>query len=139
MSVDTRGSGSALATAPSRYVTSSRVAHTRSGSPSKSVSVVPTSEKSRHGMTKIMRSSSADRYTARSVILGRRQWMPLVVRSTRGRPPATPAMPRTRSAHGPAQFTMTRAATAWPCPLRRSRTPIRTVPSRSRATPSTSQ
>ena len=57
----TRGSGRAGRTAPSKYSTSSRVAQSRSGSPSKSVSVVPTMENWRHGITKIIRSSAVER------------------------------------------------------------------------------
>ena len=124
----------------SRYVTSSRVAHRRSGSPSKSVSVVPTSEKSRHGITKIIRSSSAGRYTARSVMRGSRQWIPFVVRITRGRSVgdpghlAKPVDPRARAVdHDPSADRSTR------CPVRRSRTRTPSMPSSPRTNSSTSQ
>src|SRR5207249_4121410 len=56
----TRESGRTLRTSPRRYATSSPVACRRSRSPLKSVSVAPISENSRHGMTKIIRSSRVE-------------------------------------------------------------------------------
>src|SRR5262245_6365349 len=57
---------------------------------------------------------------ARSVIRGSRQWMPLVVRLTRGRSTASPARWRNRSTHGPPQLRTTRALTVVTCPLSRA-------------------
>ena len=91
--------------------TSSRVAQRRSGSPSKSVSVwSPTSEKSRHGMTKIIRSSCGGEVDG-AVGHARQEAVDALGRPQQPRRSGrrSPASARSRSTHGPAQFTMTRA------------------------------
>ena len=76
---------------------------------------------------------------ARSVMRGRRQWMPFVVRTTRGRSVARPASSRSRSTHGPAQLITTRALIVDTCAVSRSRTRTPSMPSPLRTISSTSQ
>ena len=114
-----------------RYWTSALSAWTSSAAPSKSVSVVPSTVRSRHGIANITRPSTGEiiviARASGSRSWGMTTWTPLVRRKSE-RPIGIAKRSTTSSVHAPAAITTARHATSASAPVSTSRT--RTAPTR---------